>query len=116
MKNDRPRPRPRLRPGAPRKELATQRCFYVERSPWLAFRAHCRGIGKSYSTIACEALLAFLDLQENPEELEQDDKCQAFVQVPISLGKRLDARSAVGMTPYSWYLNKAIKQFLEAIE
>ena len=116
MENDRPRPRLRLRPGAPRRELATQRCFYVEKLPWLAFRAHCRAIDKPYSAIACEALVLFLDSQESPEELAHDHKCQAFVQVPISLGKRLDARSGVGMIPYSWYLNKAVKQFLEILE
>ena len=113
MENDRPCHRPRLRPGAPRRELATQRCFYVERSPWLAFRAHCRAIDKPYSAIACEALVLFLDSQESPEDLAHGEKCQAFVQVPISLGGRLDARSGVGMIPYSWYLNQAIKKYME---
>ena len=110
MKND----RLRLRSGAPRKEQATQRCFYLEEDSWLAFRAHCRAIGGgSYSTIACKALLVFLDSQENPEEPAPGCKCQAFVQVPVSLGRRLDARSGVKMTPYSWYLNQAVKKYLE---
>ena len=116
MENDRLCHRPRLRPGAPRKELAIQRCFYVEKLPWLAFRAHCRAIDKPYSAIACEVLMAFLDSQESPEPPPETDKCQAFVQVPISLGKRLDARSGVGMIPYSWYLNQAVKQYLVLIE
>lgn len=110
MQND----RLRLRSGAPRKEQATQRCFYLEEDSWLAFRAHCRAIGGSYSTIACRALLVFLDSQENPEEPAPGGcKCQAFVQVPVSLGRRLDARSGVKMTPYSWYLNQAVKDYLE---
>ena len=115
MENDRPchRPRPRLRPGAHRKELATQRCFYVEKLPWLAFRAHCQAIDNSYSKVACEALVLFLDSQESPEKPAPEDKCMAFVQVPISIGKRLDAKSSVGMTHYSWYLNQAVKQYLE---